>query len=62
MKPHYFDQDHADESDYILGMAKSQGYVPKNCLLEGSLVVALVAGGEDPCQGCKGPREKCGGR
>lgn len=59
---HYFDQDTAPSSDIFLAMAKGQGYVPKNCLLSGAVVMSEVDGGRDPCAGCAGPRAKCGGR
>ena len=62
MKVHYFDQDKADDDDIILMMAIGQGYVPKNCLVSGQLVMATIGSKQDPCKGCKGPREKCGGR
>ena len=62
MKLHYFDQDEADPSDIQLGMAKMQGYVPQTCLLGGATVMHEVRRGVDPCAGCNGPREKCGGR
>lgn len=62
MKPHYFEQEKADADDMMLGMAKMQGYVPNACLLGGMVVMAEVRDGKDPCRGCNGPREKCGGR
>lgn len=62
MRLHYFDQDTAPESDMALGMAKQQGYVPKSCLLGGNVAMSEVMAGRDPCAGCEGPREKCGGR
>ena len=62
MKPHYFDQDGAPASDMQLGMAKMQGYVPKGCLLGSIVVMAEVSAGRNPCWGCEGPREKCGGK
>ena len=61
MKPHYFDGN-IDDDDFMLRMAKDQGYVPSGCLLGGQIVMGLVNSGKDPCEGCKGPREKCGGR
>ena len=39
-----------------------QGYVPKECLLVGELVMALVNSGKDPCDGCNYDRTICGGR
>lgn len=62
MKPHYFDQDRADEDDMYLGMVKMQGYVPQTCLLGGPIVMGEVNAGRDPCAGCEGPRYKCHGR
>jgi len=62
MKPHYFNQDEADADDHLLGMAKMQGYVPESCLLGGPTVMAEVEGGNSPCAGCEGPREKCKGK
>lgn len=62
MKPHYFDQDEADRDDHQLGMAKILGYVPKTCLLGGAIVMGEVMHGRNPCWGCEGPREKCGGK
>lgn len=62
MKPHYFKQDAADLDDIKLVLAKEQGYVPRKCLLGGSVVMAEINTGRNPCDGCNGPREKCGGR
>lgn len=62
MKPHYFDEPELAARDFLLDMAKGQGYVPKGCLLNGSLVMAETNGGRDACAGCNCPREKCGGR
>lgn len=61
-EPHYFNEGKADENDINLQMAIGQGYVPKGCLLGGMIVMMLVGKGDDPCRGCNGPREKCGGR
>jgi len=61
MKMHYFDQAEADPTDMLLDMAKMQGYVPETCLLAGIVVMAEVSDGRRPCDGCAGPREKCGG-
>uniref|UniRef100_A0A6M3KD29 Uncharacterized protein n=1 Tax=viral metagenome TaxID=1070528 RepID=A0A6M3KD29_9ZZZZ len=61
MKSHYFNQDEPDEDDVNLQMAKGQGYVPKNCLLGGMIVMGIINKGGNPCQGCAGPREKCKG-
>lgn len=62
MKMHYFDQAEADADDMQLGMAKMQGYVPMACLLGGAIVMADVSDGLNPCWGCEGPRDKCGGK
>lgn len=62
MKPHYFDQDTPDTDDMQLGMAKMQGYVSKDCLLGGAIVMGEINSGNDPCKGCEGPRDKCNGR
>lgn len=62
MKPHYFRQQEADADDMQLGMAKMQGYVPKTCLLGGAVVMGEVNVGRNPCWGCEGPRERCGGK
>lgn len=61
MKPHYFEQAEADSDDFLLSMVKEQGYVPKRCLLGGRVVLSEVNAGRNPCWGCEGPREKCGG-
>jgi hypothetical protein len=62
MKPHYFAQESADENDRLLGVAKLQGYVPPGCLLGGMVVMGEVVNGRNPCRGCNGPRERCGGQ
>lgn len=62
MKLHYFEQEAADADDMLLGMAKMQGYVPPGCLLGGMVVMAETNAGNNPCWGCNGPREKCGGQ
>jgi hypothetical protein len=62
MKPHYFHQAEPDKDDFQLGMAKMQGYVPQGCLLGGMTVMAEVTAGKNPCWGCNGPRETCGGK
>lgn len=59
---HYFARAEADPNDMLLGMAKMQGYVPQGCLLGGIVVMSEVNGGRDPCAGCNGPRDRCGGR
>ena len=62
MRPHYFEQDKADQDDMQLDMAKGQGYVPQGCLLGGAVVMGLVNEDTDPYKGCEGPRNRCGGR
>jgi hypothetical protein len=62
MKLHYFDQEKADENDFLLKMTIQQGYVPASCLLAGHVVMRLVTEQGDPCKGCEGPRDKCHGR
>ena len=62
MKPHYFEQDEADNDDLQLSMAKAQGYVPKTCLLCGIIVMDEIKNARVPCDGCEGPRDKCFGR
>jgi len=62
MKPHYFNQKVPDKDDYILEMAKGQGYVPQTCLLGGETVIGIVYLGKDPCIGCNADRFKCKGR
>ena len=39
-----------------------QGYVPKGCTLQGSVVWGLINRSEDPCGGCYTQRSVCGGR
>ena len=62
MKPHYFEQDAPDADDFALSMAKGQGYVPARCLLGGMAAMSEINRGLSPCDGCNGPREKCGGK
>jgi hypothetical protein len=57
VKPHYFQQEHADLDDTSLGTAIWQGYVPAGCLLGGSVVMGEVNAGRSPCWDCAGPRE-----
>ena len=61
MKLHYFDQDEPDNDDIMLGIAKTQGYVPRDCLLGSQVVMSEINAGRNPCWGCNGPREKCHG-
>lgn len=61
-KVHYFNEGKADPNDHFLNMSIGQGYVPKGCLLGGSIVWGLVSEGSDPCKGCNCNRDKCGGR
>ena len=62
MKFHYFNQAEADKDDLLLAMVKGQGYVPQTCLLGGQTAMAEVNAGRNPCSGCEGPRDKCGGK
>jgi len=62
MKPHYFEQNLADNDDILLKMCIHQGYVPTTCLLGGGVVWSEQNASRDPCAGCNGPREKCHGR
>ena len=61
-KSHYFNDEAADPNDMLLNMSTGQGYVPKTCLLGGSIGWGLIQEGKDPCKGCAGPRERCVGR
>lgn len=61
-KLHYFEEEKADPNDHFLNMSIMQGYVPKECLLNGQLVWRLVSDGKDPCEGCHCDRDKCRGR
>lgn len=62
MKVSYFAQEKPDADDFMLEMAKGQGYVPPGCLLGGMVAMSEVNKGRSPCWGCNGPREKCGGK
>ncbi len=62
LPPHYFDKEKAPSNDHFLIMSIQQGYVPKGCLLNGTIVWGLVSEGTDPCKGCNCDRSKCGGR
>lgn len=62
VRPHYFDLAAASPHDIHLQMAIGQGYVPSTCLLGGGPVMSEMNEGRDPCAGCEGPRERCGGR
>jgi len=59
---HYFDLDEAPDDDWMLSMAKDQGYVPRGCLLGGLTVMTVVNESKDPCRGCACDRAKCSGR
>jgi len=61
MKLHYFEQSQSDDDDIQLEMSKAQGYVPQRCLLGGMVIMQEIESGNNPCDGCNGPREKCGG-
>ena len=39
-------------NDMMLQMAIQQGYVSKDCGQNGELVMCLVNGGKNPCDGC----------
>ena len=62
MNPHYFQQDDPDADDMQLDILKGQGYVPQGCLLGGFVVMGMINNSTDPCKGCEGPRDRCGGR
>lgn len=62
MKLHYFKQERPDDNDHLLAMAKAQGYVSIHCLLGGLVVMDEVTAGRNPCWGCEGPRDRCGGK
>ena len=63
MKPHYFEQDQADQDDLLLKQAIYDGVVPYGCLNSGKTVIGLFAfNNTDPCSCCEGPRQRCGGR
>jgi hypothetical protein len=62
MKANYFKQNIADDDDFLLKMAKGQGYVPQGCLLGGQIVMALINSGDNPCKGCNCNKQKCKGR
>lgn len=62
LMPHYFEQEQADPRDIKLKMCIGQGYVPPTCLLNGTVVWGEISASRDPCAGCEGPRERCGGR
>lgn len=38
--------------DFLLKIAKDQGYVKRQCRLNGELVMILVNDGKNPCDGC----------
>lgn len=59
---HHFEDEKGAKLDLMLRAAIKQGYVPQACLLGGIVVMDEVSAGRDPCAGCNGPREKCGGR
>lgn len=40
------------EMDGMLELCIKQGYVPKDCKLNGHLVFALIGIGKNPCDGC----------
>lgn len=40
------------EMDGMLELCVKQGYVPKDCKLNGNLVFTLISSGKNPCDGC----------
>ena len=62
MKESYFDQEKADADDTALSICIAQDYVPKTCLLGGSIVMTLKMSALDPCRDCPCDRSNCGGR
>ena len=38
--------------DGMLELCIKQGYVPKDCKLDGGLVFALISSSKNPCDGC----------
>lgn len=48
------------ENDLQLQMGIHQGYIPKDCILGGVVVMAQINKGESPCKGCNLDRKICG--
>jgi hypothetical protein len=62
LKLSYFDQEKADDDDFLLKRCIIGRVVPPTCLLGGDIVFKCDCEDKDPCKGCAGPREKCKGR
>lgn len=62
MFANYFRQKKADPNDMHLKDAIDKHYVPRTCLLAGSVVLSERSQGRDPCKMCNGPRDICKGR
>jgi len=50
------------KKDFWKPVVIKQGYVPKDCTLNGGVVWALINQSEDPCDGCNEQRSVCHGR
>lgn len=48
--------------DIFKQMCIQQGYVPKDCTMDGQLAWLLVNKGESPCWGCNADRTACNGQ
>lgn len=59
---HYFERTEASPHDTMLQKQIAKKVVPPGCLLGGVIVAGLDGAGVDPCIGCEGPRNRCGGR
>jgi hypothetical protein len=62
LKISYVNNGIADADDHQLISAINSEYVPDTCLLNGYIVLYEKYIGNDPCDGCNIPREKCKGR
>ena len=51
-----------DKDGMMRKMCAQQGYVPEKCTMDGFQIMALVNGGDNPCEGCNEDRAKCGGQ
>lgn len=38
--------------DILKNLAINQGYVKENCKMPGTMIMALINSGENPCDGC----------
>ena len=47
--------------DMFKKIAVEQGYIPKECLLPGELIMALINESKNPCDGCHNNRNICKG-